>query len=100
MVAQLVGLMAMLVFLVVGSCLFLLWKAMQALKNLADNAILAGKAKSATDLAQAKEYSEDAALSRELTRGATGSAIQDLNPPAPEYTTPDGTKLKVILPIG
>ncbi len=100
MVAQVVMLAAMLVFLVVGSCLFMLWKALGALKSLAEQAILAGKAKSSMDLAQAKEYSEDAALSRELTRDATGSAIQDLNPPPPEYTTADGTKLKVILPMG
>jgi hypothetical protein len=78
---------------------FLLYKALRAMAALAEQAVLSSKAVSARDLAEAREYSADAAFSRELTKAATGPAIATVSQPEDTYTTPEGVELKVLRPF-
>lgn len=100
MVAQLVTILALFAFLAFGGVFFLLYKALQSLRAISEQAILSSKAVSARDLAEAKEYSADAALSRDLTREQAGPAIATIEPQAPTYKDPiTGTELKVLRPF-
>lgn len=98
-VAQLLVILGMGMLLALGGMLYLVHRTLGDMKELANNALLTSKAVSARDLAEAKEYSADAALSREFTREATGPAIATVEPQQPTYTTPEGVQLKVLKPF-
>lgn len=100
MVAQLVTILALALLLVLAGAFYLVVRTLRDMKELANNALLAGRAQSARDLAEAKEYSADAQLSRDLTREATGPAIATVDPQQPIYKDPvTGTELKVLRPF-
>lgn len=99
MVAQLAILGAILLALILAGFFVLIYQAITNLKSIAEQALLASRSVSARDLAEAKEYSADASMSREFAREQAGPAIASVSPEDPVYTTPDGVKLKVLKPF-
>jgi len=92
MVAQLAMILGLGMFLALGCLFYLLHCALRDMRSLVEQALLTSKASSAKDLAEAKEYSADAAMSREFAREQTGPSIATLDPATPIYTTPDGVE--------
>jgi hypothetical protein len=79
--------------------LYLLHRSLKDMRSLAEQALLTSKAVSARDLAEAKEYSEDARFSREISKAETGPSIATISQPEETYTTPEGVTLKVLKPF-
>jgi hypothetical protein len=96
---QLIVILSMGVFLALVGMFFLVLRSMAALKSVAEQALLASKAVSSRDLAEAREYSLDAAMSREVAKDETGPAVATFTNRPDTYTTPDGTVLNVIKPF-
>lgn len=101
-VTQLIVIGFLLMILVVIGLLYFAFTALADMKEIAKAALVASKATSARDLAEAQEYSADAALSRKMTEADNGPAVVNASPlgaTEQTYTTPDGKQLTVLRPF-
>lgn len=99
MVAQLLVLFGTILALLCGGLIYLVHRALRDMRQLAESALLAGKATSARDLAEAESYAKDTELTRRLSEIADGPAIASVSPPDPVYRTADGHELTVLKPF-
>ena len=102
MVAQLVVFGFLLLILIIIGLFYFAFACLAGVKEIAEKALVASKATSARDYAEADAYSADAAMSRELTKADAGPAVVNTTPQnamEQTYTTPDGKTLTVLRPF-